>query len=233
MQFADVMSQLEQWGTAQARKIYVRHGVQEPMFGVSYANLNQLKKQIKIDHALAQELWATGNHDARVLATMIADAKTMSFSELEAWSDDLNGHAITDAWGGLAGRTPHARALAVRWLDDDNEWKARASWGLIGQLAMNDADVADDFFMPHLTTIEQTIHQRQNRVREAMNTTLIAIGSRNLTLQARAIDVANLIGTVEVDHGETGCKTPDAIPYMQKTWEHKKSKEQRAKSKKV
>ncbi len=38
------------------------------MCGVSYANLEKLKKRIKMDHELAAHLWDTGNHDARILA---------------------------------------------------------------------------------------------------------------------------------------------------------------------
>jgi len=64
-------------GTAQNRKVYARHGVGEDMYGVSYSNLGKLRKSIKRHHALAEQLWATGNHDARVLATMIADPAEM------------------------------------------------------------------------------------------------------------------------------------------------------------
>jgi 3-methyladenine DNA glycosylase AlkD len=68
-----VLKQLEGHGTAQNRKVYARHGAREPMFGVSYANLESMVKQFRTDHEPALALWDTGNHDARVLATMIAD----------------------------------------------------------------------------------------------------------------------------------------------------------------
>ena len=61
-----------------------------------------------------------------------------------------------------------------------------------------------------------------------MNNTLIAIGTRSKGLHKNAIAAAKRIGRVEVDHGETGCKTPSAIPYMEKTWAHKDSKRTRA-----
>ena len=35
--------------------------------------LGELKKAIRTDHALARELWATGNWDARHLAFLVAD----------------------------------------------------------------------------------------------------------------------------------------------------------------
>jgi len=59
-------------------------------------------------------------------------------------------------------------------------------------------------------------------VRNAMNNALIAIGIRNPHLEKKAIAAAQKIGKVEVDHGETGCKTPDAIPYIQKSLDRKR-----------
>ena len=73
MNLTETMRALEAAGTAQNRKIYARHGVGGEMFGVSYADLGKLERKIRVDQELAEELWATGNHDARVLATKIAD----------------------------------------------------------------------------------------------------------------------------------------------------------------
>jgi 3-methyladenine DNA glycosylase AlkD len=70
---AAVLRELEGLGTAQNRKVYGWHGVKTPMFGVSFAHLNKIDKRIKTDHELAREPWASGNHDARVLAALIAD----------------------------------------------------------------------------------------------------------------------------------------------------------------
>ena len=71
MNKTQALQKLKSLGTAQNRKIYARHGAGEAMFGVSYADLGKTKKEIKTDHPLAESLWASGNHDARVLATMV------------------------------------------------------------------------------------------------------------------------------------------------------------------
>ena len=65
MEYEDVIRELESLGTAQNRKIYKRHGAGDRLFGVSFANLNKLKKKIKTDHDLANQLWASGNVDAQ------------------------------------------------------------------------------------------------------------------------------------------------------------------------
>ena len=61
--FQEAMKQLKACGTEQNRKTWGRHGIKGEMFGVSFANLYKLQKQIKVDHELAEQLWATDNHD--------------------------------------------------------------------------------------------------------------------------------------------------------------------------
>jgi hypothetical protein len=52
---------------------------------------------------------------------------------------------------------------------------------------------------------------------------LIAIGIRNSALEKKALAAARQIGKVAVDHGETGCKTPDATAYIQKARARKRA----------
>ena len=73
--------------------------------------------------------------------------------------------------------------------------------------------------------IETEIHEAKNRVRDAMNSALIAIGSRSDELEQRTLEVAERVGKVEVDHGETGCKTPLAASYIPKSREQMRKKE--------
>jgi 3-methyladenine DNA glycosylase AlkD len=211
------MRQLEAMGTAQNRKVYGRHGVGQEMFGVSYANLGKLRKAIKIDHDLALELWATGNHDARVLATMIADPERIDANTLEAWSKDLDNYVISDALAHLVAASPHASKKMRRWMRSRREWIGRTGWRVLAHVAMGDEEIDDDVLADDLITIEERIHDSKNRVRDSMNGALIAIGLRSSALEKRAVAAARRIGKVEVDHGETGCKTPDAVAYIKKT----------------
>lgn len=224
MNLQQAMQQLETLGTAQNRKVYARHGVRENMFGVSYANLNKLAKAARKEHTLALELWATGNHDARVLATMVADPSLADEPLLDAWLADLDSYVITDAFSGYVGKTDMAQVKGEEWIGSDEEWPGRAGWHLVAHLAMKNGDLPDAYFAAHLLTIEGEIHASKNRVRDAMNNALIAIGIRNGALEEQALAAAARIGKVEVDHGETGCKTPDAIQYIRRTLARREQK---------
>lgn len=224
MNKTQVMKELKTLGTAQNRKVYARHGVAGDLYGVSYANLGKLKKKLKVDHDLALELWATGNHDARVLATMIDDPDKVTARQLDAWSRELGDYVITGAFSGLAARTKAAPARMEKWIAARGEWVSSAGWSVVGGLAMSDGIVTDERFEGYLDVIESTIHIRPNRVRYAMNNALIAIGTRSAKLEKRAVAAARRIGKVEVDHGETGCKTPDAVTYIPKAAAHRRGR---------
>lgn len=221
--FERVMAELEKLGTAQNVKIYKRHGMVEPLFGVSFANLNLLKKQIKVDHELAQWLWASGNGDARNLATMIADPAKFTSKQIDAWAKDQDGYGSCDMLSGLIGKTAFAQDKAEVWIKSKDEWVGRTGWNLIGGLAMNpEHKLADAYFEQMLGKIEKEIHGAKNFTRHAMNMTLICIGARSANLRKKAEAAAGRIGKVVVDHGETDCKTPDAIPYIERMWARKK-----------
>ena len=193
MDFEEVMKQLETSGSEQTRKTYRRHGVTGEMFGVSYATLGALTKKIKTNHELATKLWATGNHDAQILATMIADPKLMSASLLEDWVKSLSNYGITDGFAKLAAQTPCAQKKFEKWMKAKKEWISYAGWLMLAQSVAN-ADLPDSYFENHLATIEREIHTRQNRVKHAMNMALIGIGTRRDNLQKQALAIAKRIG---------------------------------------
>ncbi len=216
MNLTQALQQLEAAGSAQTRKTYARHGIGPKMFGVSYAFLGKITRQIKRDHALALGLWASGWHDARVLATMIADPLQADATLLNGWVEACDNCALSGALAKFAAGTSLAVRLTEQWCADAREFVAVAGWGLVAELALN-SELPDAAFAAWLKTIEREIHQSPNYVRRAMNAALIAIGVRDAKLEKLAVAAAKRIGKVEVDHGDTECKTPDAVAYIAKT----------------
>lgn len=217
----ELLADLKALGTDQNIKVYTRHGVGANVYGVSYSNLSKLKKKVKVDHAVAIDLWESGNHDARVLATMIADPDAATEELLNQWVSELDSYVITDAFSSFAAKSGVGRTLAEEWRRSREEWVSSAGWNIIAMMANHDDDTPDKNFHSYLSTIAATIHTAPNRTRYSMNSALIAIGGRSEALAELATSAAEGIGTVEVDHGETGCKTPDAIPYIKKVRKRK------------
>jgi 3-methyladenine DNA glycosylase AlkD len=232
---AELLEQLKRLGKPNTAKIYARHGVEEPSVGLPYAELGKLIKKLGTQHELATELWTSGVHDARVLATKVVDPLRIGLGELESWLNAASNYIITAAISGLAARTPYSLDLALKWTQSDEEWRGSAGWSIVSELAMQgglDEATARDL----LGRIERGIHQAKNRTRYSMNGALIAIGGSMPKVRERAFAVAKNIGRVEVDHGQTGCKTPDALPYMKKVIAHelrKKAPSKKTPSKKA
>lgn len=221
MKFRQVMAQLRESGTAQNRKVYARHGAKEPMFGVSFADLNRLKAEIGTDHKLAEQLWRSGNTDARTLATMVADPAAFSLSGLDAWLRDLDYYMLVDLFAAnVVARSKHAQRKAELWTKSPDEWRSSAGWTVVTVLGMQN-EVSDEWLRSFLDRIESEISAAPNRSRHSMNNALIAIGGRSEALRRLAFTVARRIGRVDVDHGETGCKTPDASERIAKMWERR------------
>ena len=216
MNYKDLMQELKSFGTEQNRKTYKRHGVQDELYGVSYAQLGALKKKIKVDHELAQQLWKSGVHDARILATMIADPEQGS-SLVDQWVKDVSSYVITDALATFAAQNSPDPKKIEKWMKSKDEWIGCFGWSLFARLARNDGPFSDEALEQYLDTIERDIHQAKNRVKHSMNSAVISIGVRNEKLQKKALAAAARIGKVEVDHGDTDCKTPDAAAYIHKT----------------
>jgi 3-methyladenine DNA glycosylase AlkD len=221
MTLQSTMKELKALGNERNRKTFARHGVGEA-FGVSFADLYKLARKIEVNHDLALELWATGNHDARLLATMIADPDQADGKLLDTWARDTGNYVLSQVLAGFVGKTEHVHQKAEKWCKSETDLIGELGWYLIAGMAQRVDSCPDDYFALKLSVIEERIHTSNNRTRHGMNTALCAIGIGRGSLCDDALAVAKRIGKVEVDHGETSCKTPDATAYIKKAVARKK-----------
>ena len=224
MKLAEAMRRLKTLGTEQTRKTYRRHGASDPLFGVRYADLYVLHKESGVDHALALALFETGNHDARILATLIADPEAFTTKQLDAWQKAAGDYVVNGAITTVAAKSSLAPRIAMRWRKVKAEYRSAAGWGIVASLSAPGTGADDEWLRPLLEEIRAGIATAPNRTRNAMNNALISIGGYREALRAEALAVAKAIGKVEVDHGDTGCKTPDAVPYIKKMAAHQSRK---------
>lgn len=227
MNYTETMAELKKAGTTQNVKIYRRHGAVGDMFGVSFANLGKLKKKIKVDHDLALKLWDSGNMDARVLAVMVAEPDKLSSSTADSWVKELDYYIIADLFAGLVARTGFAENKMNKWMKSKKEFVRQCGYSILASALKNGNVISDAQCEKILSVVEKEIHASPNRARYSMNTSLIAIGVYKPNLTKKATDTAGRIGKVEVDHGDTSCKTPDAAAYIKKTLQHYKRKKTR------
>jgi 3-methyladenine DNA glycosylase AlkD len=214
-----VMAELERKGSAQTRKILLRHGIPENTYGVKIADLRVIAKKIKGNQPLAYALYETGNYDAMYLAGLVADGSQMTKRQLDSWVKASPCPTISDyTVPGVAVQNEHARDLAVKWINSKKVLIASSGWcTYAGILATRPDDELDlDEIQGLLDRVVKQIDSAPDPVRYVMNGFVIAVGTYVKPLLAQAKRAARAIGVVSVDMGETGCKVPVATEYIQK-----------------
>ena len=218
----EVLLQLEQMGSPSIKKVYKNHGAVEPVFGVKVGDMKTIVKQVKQNHQLAMELYASGNSDAMYLAGLISSPKEMSKKELQLWMKNARWYMhseYTVPW--TAAESSFARELALEWIDANDELTATAGWSTYAsfiQITPNEQLDRKEIELL-LKRVEKGLAKAHNRVRYAMNSFLIMVGSQIEELHGKALEIARKVGKVEVEMGGTACSVPDAEAYIAKTVE--------------
>ena len=218
MTLDEVMGELESMGTAQTKKTFMRHGAKEPYFGVKIGDMKKIQKKVKKDHTLSLALYDTGNADAMYLAGLISDPPKMTKPLLQKWVKAAYWHtlsAYTVAW--VTAESNHGAELAREWIDSPKEQIATAGWSTLSSLVAikDDQDLDLDELVELLDRVVKRIHKAQNRVKCVMNGFVIAVAGYVEPLLSKAKGAAKAIGQVDVDMGDTDCKVPYALGYIE------------------
>ena len=166
----------------------------ENAYGVSIPDLRKMAKEIGKDHALAQQLWASGIHELRILASMIDEAKIVTGAQMESWVKDFDSWDVCDqCCSNLFDKTQIAYQKAGAWSKREQEFVKRSGFVLMATLAVHDKKAADKEFLKFLSIIRRESIDDRNFVKKAVNWALRQIGKRNLSLNKMAIKTAEEI----------------------------------------
>jgi 3-methyladenine DNA glycosylase AlkD len=176
-----------------------RYGIEaSKAYGVKVPVLRAMAKDYRRQHELALTLWETGIHEARLLATMIADPKQITEAQIDAWAGDFNSWDIVDQFClNLLRHTPYAYAKVFEWCEREEEFFKRAAFSQIAVLGVHDKKAPDEQMEQFFPLIIAAATDERNFVRKAVNWALRQIGKRNLALNAEAITVAEQIAQID------------------------------------
>jgi 3-methyladenine DNA glycosylase AlkD len=192
MNVTDILDHLKSLSNPDAVAGMARYGINPKFaYGISIPTLRALAKEIGRDHALAVQLWDSGMHEARILASMIDDPKQVTEAQMDRWVEDFNSWDLCDqCLGNLFDRQGKlAYRKALEWSARKEEYVKRAGFVLMARLAVGSKGIADfESFWPIM--IREATDER-NYVKKAINWALRQIGKRSLPLNARAIATAH------------------------------------------
>ncbi len=170
-----------------------RYGIRPrtEQLGVSIPGIRAVAKRAVRSHDLALGLWATGIHEARLLAAMVDVPTEVTATQMDRWAADFDSWDIVDGCTGtLFDRTPYAWIKVQEWAERDEEYVKRAAFSLLTALAVHDKAAPDERFLAVLPLIRRHADDGRNFVRKAVNWALRQIGKRSPTLRAAAIAAA-------------------------------------------
>jgi 3-methyladenine DNA glycosylase AlkD len=189
------MDELGAQTSAESRAGMARYGINvADAFGVSVPELRRLAKVLGTDHDLALALWDTGNHEARLLASMVDDPAVVTEAQMDQWAAAFDSWDVCDqVTSNLFDKTPFAYDKVREWSAAGDEWVKRAAFATAAALAVQDKKAPDERFVAILALVRREAGDGRNFVKKAVNWALRNIGKRNAALHAAAIDSAEAI----------------------------------------
>ena len=207
----EVLKELEKFGNPGTKKVLLKHGAQEPFFGVKVADLKKILKKTKKNHKLSLELYKTGNTDAMYLAGLMADENKITKKQLQDWAKKAYWYYLSEytvPW--VAAETPYAMELGLEWIESKKENISAAGWATLASFASltDDTNIDLKLYKKLLKRAGKEVHKAPNRVRYVMNGFIIAVGAYITSLTDEALAIGEKVGKVSVDMGGTACKVP-------------------------
>jgi 3-methyladenine DNA glycosylase AlkD len=198
IQCNQILEELKSLGNPDAAEGMARYGINtEHAYGVSIPNLRKIARTIGKIRPLAEALWSSGIHEARILAGMVYPPVETTDRQMEEWVCDFNSWDLCDqCCNNLFRKAANARQKAVEWTLRDEEFVKRAGFVLMACLAVHDKIATDADFMEFLPIIKREAVDKRNFVKKAVNWALRQIGKRNLRLNQAAIATAREINAM-------------------------------------
>src|SRR5580704_8624094 len=192
---AAALRELKSLADPKVRAKLAYFGVNVPKaYGVSAPVLHAFARHIGKDQELAEQMWASGIHEARILATLIGETEKVTSAQMERWVRDFNSWDVVDAaCCYLYAAAAPAWNKIEKWSRRREEFEKRAAFSLAAYLSYKDKEAPDSRFEKSLRVIEREAYDERNFVKKAVNWALRNIGKRNLRLNRAAIQAAERI----------------------------------------
>lgn len=192
MQLEEILRELKSLADPSAVEGMARFGINpKNTYGVSIPHLRAMAKKIGRNHVLAQQLWESGVHEAKTIASMIDVPEMVSEEQMDKWAKDFDSWDVCDqVCSNLFDKTSLAYRKAVEWSRRNEEFVKRAGFVLMATLSVHDRKAKDKAFLRFLPIIKRESADDRNFVKKAVNWALRQIGKRNLALNRAAVATA-------------------------------------------
>lgn len=195
----EIVAELEKLASPENVIGMQRYGINTAhTLGISIYTLRDIAKEIGTNHQIALDLWDSGIHEARILASMVDDPHLVTPEQMDRWTADFDSWDVCDqVTSNLFDKTPYAYQKVEEWSRRDEEFIKRAAFATIAALAVQDKQADKEKLDPFFEIIEREACDNRNFVKKAVNWALRNLGKRNPELNRRAIETACKIKTLD------------------------------------
>ena len=193
--WSTILNKLKSLANPENAKGMARFGIKpKNAYGISIPNIRKIARETGKNHELAKELWASGIHEAKILASMIDDSLLVTAKQMDKWIRDFDSWDVCDeVCLNLFVKIPCAYEKAMEWTMRKKEFEKRAGFALMATLAWRDKNAENKKFLSFLPLIEKMATDERNYVKKAVNWALRQIGKRNKILKKEAVKTAKKI----------------------------------------
>ncbi|TYP83821.1 DNA alkylation repair protein [Blastococcus xanthinilyticus] len=169
-----------------------RYGIAtEHAWGVTVGELRAVAKETGRDRGLAAQLWDSGVHEARILASLLDDPALVDDAQFERWAAGFDSWDLCDqVCQNLLRYAPPAWAKAVEWTTRPEPLVKRAGFTLMAGLAVAEKRTDDERFAVLLAPLVAGADDDRPLVRKGASWALRAIGKRSAGLNRLALATA-------------------------------------------
>ena len=187
----EIIANLKKHSVPERKADFLRFGINiDNALFIQMPILRDMAKSIGQNHKLAEDLWETGVHEARILACLIDEPDKVTEKQMEKWARDFNLWDICDqCCNNFFRKTRFAHQKAVEWSSREEEFVKRAGFVMMAVLAVHDKKAKDNVFLKFLKIAEKKATDKRNFVKKAINWAIRQIGKRNPALNKKAITI--------------------------------------------
>lgn len=192
MNYQEAINQLYALSSEKYKANVVKMGIPESQcLGVSSSDLRKLARQIKKSNPLADELWNSGYHDAKLLAVLLYDYRTITYQKIESLMHAVESWDLCDfLCKNLIVKVKGYECLIPHWIQSNKTYIKRAGFVLMGSHIIRNLNISENTIHEYLAYIVEYSKDNREHVKKAIAYALKEIGKKDFTYNEKAILVS-------------------------------------------
>lgn len=190
---SEIIAELQNLASDKYKANVIKMGIPEQCsIGVSTADVRALAKKVEKSNVLADELWSTGFHEAKLLAVLVYDNKTVSLEKIEILMKDVFSWDLCDHFcKNLMIKINGYESLIDKWCNHEKTYYKRAAFSLIASNVVKNKSIKPEEVQSYLDLIKVYSDDGREHVKKAISWALREIGKKDFDWQEKAIILAH------------------------------------------